>query len=170
MLTQERLIELLTLYENGCFYNNYSRGPRKADSRAGFVDVHGYHRITIDGVKYYEHHLVWLWVHGEWPNEIDHINGDRSNNSPSNLRLCNRTQNNCNSKQETGESGLRGAYLDHRSLKWYSKIQFGGQVTYLGTFDTPEEAHEAFKVAAEQLHGEFYSPSINPSKEPVLWQ
>ena len=62
MLTQERLIELLTLYENGCFYNNYSRGPRKADSRAGFVDVHGYHRITIDGVKYYEHHLVWLWV------------------------------------------------------------------------------------------------------------
>lgn len=162
MVTIERLEKLLTLHEDGCFYNNRSRGPIKAGQLAGYIDVHGYHRLMIDGVKYYAHHLVWFWVHGEWPDEIDHIDGDRSNNVPSNLRLCNRSQNNFNSRRSTGESGLRGAYLDHRNLQWYSKIQLGGQVTFLGNFATAEDAHRAFEAAAERYHGEFYSPPPQP--------
>ena len=161
MLEYDRMVECLELYEDGTFTNRSSRGPAKAGCRAGFMDVHGYWRITIDGKKYYEHHLVWFWIHGEWPNEIDHEDGDRSNNIPTNLRKCNRSLNNCNSQRPTGESGLRGAYLDKRSLQWYSKIQFGGQVIYLGAFATAMESHLAFEAAAERLHGEFYSPPPN---------
>jgi hypothetical protein len=160
MLQYARLIELFDLYEDGRFVNRISRGRAKEGERAGTEDVHGYRRILIDGKKYYEHHLVWFWLHEEWPDEIDHIDGDRSNNAPTNLRECNRSLNNCNrSYTAIGEAGLRGAYLNKRTMKWYSQIQFGGQVRYLGGgFDNPEEAHLLFERTAEQIHGVFYAP------------
>jgi len=165
MLDYDRLVDLFDLYDDGRFVNRISRGRAKAGERAGYLDVHGYRRLVIDYVKYYEHHLVWFYVHGEWPDEIDHIDGNSANNAPTNLRLCNRSQNNCNSQRPTGESGLRGAYLDKRNLQWYSKIQFGGQVKFLGNFSSAEEAHLAFEVAAEKLHRDFYvppQPAIGP--------
>lgn len=155
MLDYDRLVELFDLYNNGWFINRFSRGRAKAGERAGYKDVHGYRRIVIDYVKYYEHHLVWFYVHGEWPDELDHKDGDRSNNAPANLRLCTRTQNCFNAKRETGQSGLKGAYLDKRTMNWYSHIQIGGQVKHLGMFNSAEEAHAAFMIAAEHLHGEF---------------
>ena len=167
MITWDRLDELFELGPFG-FINRCSRGRAKVGERAGHLDVHGYCRIVIDYEKYYEHHLVWFYVYGVWPDEIDHKDNDRSNNAPDNLRPCNRTQNNLNrSNRSTGESGLRGAYLDKRNARWYSHIQFGGQVTHLGTFETAQEAHEAFEAAAEQLHGEFYFPNRNPSTEEI---
>ena len=158
MLTQERLKELFD-YDpaTGWFTNRGSRGRAKGGARAGAVAHASYRRIIIDYKKYYEHHLAWFYVHGEWPKEMDHADGDAGNNAIANLRLCNRTQNNCNAQQETGQSGLRGAYLDKRNLQWYSKIQFGGQVRFLGNFSSAEEAHEAFTTAARELHGEFYN-------------
>jgi len=174
MLTQERLKELFDYDpETGWFTNRFSRGRAKAGEIAGSYAGHiqGYRRIVIDYGKYYEHQLAWLFVYGEWLDEVDHIDTDGSNNAIINLRPCTRTQNNCNrSQQPTGESGLRGAYLDKRSLKWYSHIQFGGQVTHLGTFNTAEEAHLAYEAAAESLHGEFYIPQRNSDKENETWQ
>lgn len=166
MLDYDRMVALFTLDWDGWFYNRFSRGRAKEGERAGFVDVHGYRRITIDYVKYYEHHLVWYYVYGEWPIEIDHIDGDRSNNAPVNLRICTRSQNNYNSLRPTGESGLRGAYLDKRNLQWYSKIQLDGQQVFLGNYPTAEEAHKAFMAAVETHHGEFAYHKRNPSEEP----
>ena len=151
--------ELKTLFdydpESGWFTNRYSRGRAKAGERAGSLTGHGYRRIVIDYVKYYEHHLAWLYTYGEFPDELDHINCVPSDNRIVNLRPCTRSQNNFNSLRPTGESGLRGAYLDKRTLQWYSKIQVGGQVKFLGDFNSPEEAHEAFMAAVELHHGDF---------------
>ncbi len=155
MLDYDRLVELFDLYDDGCFYNRTSRGRAKEGNRAGYLDVHGYRRVVIDYIKYYEHHLVWFYVHGEWPDEIDHIDGCTWNNAPDNLRLCTRTQNNFNAKRETGQADLKGAYLDKRNLQWYSKIQIGGQVKLLGNHGSAEEAHAAFMAAVELYHGEF---------------
>lgn len=167
MLTYDRLVGLFTLNWAGWFCNRTTRGPAKQGERAGSETGHGYRRICIDGLRYYEHHLVWFYVHGEWVDELDHKDGDGCNNAPDNLRPCTRTENNFNrSQRHVGESGLRGAYLDKRNLQWYSKIQIGGQVKFLGNFNTAEEAHEAFEIAAEKLHGEFYAPYQNSSKEP----
>ena len=137
------------------FTNRISRGRACAGCRAGYIDVHGYRRIVIDYQKYYEHHLVWFYVYGEWPDEIDHKNRIRSDNAVANLRKATRTQNNFNAKRETGMSGLKGAYWDSRVSKWYSKIQVGGQVKWLGSLNTAEEAHKACMVAVEHHHGEF---------------
>lgn len=157
MLTIDRLKELF-IYdpETGFFKNRSSRGRASKGARAGAETGHGYRRIIIDYVKYYEHHLAWFYVYGEWPDEIDHIDHDRSNNAICNLRKATRSQNSCN---RTGPSGLRGAYWHPRCRYWYSKIQIGGHVKWLGTYNTPEEAHLAFLAAAEKLQGDFYHDS-----------
>ena len=139
----------------GWFTNRRSRGRAKEGERAGSPTGHGYRRIIIDYGKFYEHHLAWLYVHGYWPDELDHQDGDRSNNAIDNLRECSRSQNCFNSDRPTGSSGLKGAYLDTRTFQWYSKIQIGCQVIWLGRFRTAEEAHEAFMDAVETYHGEF---------------
>jgi hypothetical protein len=141
--------------ETGWFTNRVSRGRAKEGDRAGAFTGHGYRRIIIDYTKHYEHHLAWYYVYGEYPDEIDHINGDGSDNRIANLRVCTRTQNNFNAQSTLGESGLRGAYLDKRYLQWYSKIQFGRQVKFLGNFNSPEEAHQAYLRAADEIAGEF---------------
>lgn len=166
MLTLERLQKLFTYDpETGWFRNRFSRGRACINCRAGAETGHGYRRIIIDYQKYYEHQLAWFYIYGEWPYEIDHIDGDRSNNAIANLRVCDRTQNGFNAERSTGSSGLRGAYLDKRTTRWYSKIQVRGQVEYLGTFGTPEDAHSAFMAAAEKYHGEFAYHN-RPSKGP----
>ncbi len=141
--------------ETGWFTNRYSRGRAKIGERAGASTGHGYRRIIIDYTKHYEHHLAWYYVHGIYPDEIDHINGDRSDNRIANLRECTRSQNCCNTPRQTGASGLAGAYLDKRTLKWYSHIQIGRHIKHLGTFTTAEEAHEAYRTAVDQYHGDF---------------
>jgi len=155
MITKERLDELFEFDYKIGFTNKISRGRACKHSRSGYVDVHGYRRIVIDYIKYYEHHLVWFYVTGQWPQELDHKDGDRANNAFSNLRECTRTENNFNAERATGISGLRGAYWDSRVSKWYSKIQVGGQVRWLGSYNTSEEAHCAFMIAVEQTHKEF---------------
>lgn len=154
---QQQELKDLFVYNpaNGWFINRSSRGRAKEGVRAGAATGHRYRRIIIDYVKHYEHHLAWLYVYAEYPDEIDHTDGNRSNNAIANLRDCYHAQNCFNAKRETGQSGLRGAYLDKRNLQWYSKIQIGGQVKFLGNYGSAKEAHAAYCVAAELHFGEF---------------
>jgi hypothetical protein len=68
---------------------------RRAGDLAGGKPVEGRYRvITIDGVNYPAHRLAWLYVTGRWPHpEIDHIDGDRTNNRFANLREVTHSEN-----------------------------------------------------------------------------
>jgi len=81
--------------------------------------------------------------------QTDHINGDRLDNRKANLRLATAAQNTQNTK--------RGPLVGVRKEggKWAASIQANRQKTRLGTFDTPAEAAQAYRAAAEKLHGEF---------------
>lgn len=167
---EKRLHKLLTdLFDydpvTGWFTNKTSRGRAAAGNRSGSSSGHGYRKISVEYAKFYEHHLAWFMFYGTWPGELDHKDGDRSNNAIDNLRECDRSLNNFNGNQLPGESGLRGAYLDHRSLQWYSKIQVRGQVIWLGNFSTPEEAHAAYLEAADRQAGEFAFHNREPQPQ-----
>ena|SRR5882724_12880469 len=164
-VAQQDYLKKLFVYDplTGWFTNRLSRGRAKEGERAGSDTGHGYRRIIVDYEKHYEHHLAWLYVYGIYPDEIDHKDGVRKHNWIANLRDCSRAQNCINSEREPGESGLRGAYLDKRNLQWYSKIQLGSQVKFLGNYETAEEAHEAYKAASELHHGEFAFHNRNPA-------
>lgn len=68
--------------------SKYTGGTPKAGERAGFFNPEtGYRHIVINGVDYFEHDLVWLYIYGEMPDApLEHIDGDKTNNRVANLR------------------------------------------------------------------------------------
>ena len=111
----------------------------------------GYRCTSICKKQYYQHRLVWLYVHGEWPtNAIDHISGDRADNRIENLRQATHGQNQQNRKNS--RDGLMGAYRAHNCNRWYSTIMVDGKKNYLGMFATEEEAAAAYAEAKAKFH------------------
>lgn len=126
-----------------------------------FVKQTGYVRIGVPGYgQLAAHRLAWIYVHGIEIGgaEIDHIDGDRSNNAIANLRLATSSQQKQNRRvQSNNRAGLKGAFYHacHKGKKWRSQIKVGDTLIFLGYFHTPEEAHEAYADAALQYFGEF---------------
>lgn len=161
MLTQQRLKELLH-YDprTGVFTWTKNLSPRsraKSGAVAGCVLPRGYRQIKLDGVRYLGHRLAWLYVNGHWPaDEIDHIDGDPSNNVLSNLREANRTQNRANTRRKKNSvSGLKGVSWDITKRRWVARIGVGRRSVFLGTFNNKANAHMAYIVAARQYYGNY---------------
>lgn len=132
---------------------------RNCETPAGRLLQNGYLAVSLDGIVWREHRLIWIWVHGVVPgeyDEIDHIDGNRTNNRIDNLRLVTRLQNQWNSKVRTDNtSGFKGVSWNKKAKRWAANISIGGRVTYLGMYDTAEEAHEAYAVRAKEMRGDF---------------
>lgn len=112
----------------------------------------GYLVIGLKGKIYYAHRLIWALVTGEWPDgEIDHINGDRADNSWNNLRAVSHAVNNRNtSRRPTNRSGTVGVSFAKREGKWRARIMFEGRDIHLGYFDTWADAVSARGNALEE--------------------
>lgn len=88
--------------------------------------------------------------------DVDHIDSNPLNNRRSNLRLATRAQNGANQrKPSTNTSGFKGVSFHKQRKKWGANIRVNDKLRNLGYFDTPEEAHEAYKKAAVEAFGEF---------------
>lgn len=134
---------------------------RFAGTCAGSKDQNGYINIGIGGVLFKAHRLVWAMFNGEIPDgmQIDHKNGNRVDNRIENLRLATPGQNRQNAKlRDDNRTRLKGVDFNHRVGKWRARISSDGRTRHLGYFPTPEEAHAAYKGAANELHGDFAAP------------
>ena len=158
-LTAERLRELLDYdADTGAFTWKVSPGRRvKIGSVAGTLDRNGYRRVGIDRRYYFAHRLVWLHVFGQWPaDEIDHVTGSPDDNRLINLREAAHDENMRNYRlPKSNTSGLKGACWCAQTGRWQSNIRINGRATHLGRFDTAEEAHVAYCMAAIEHHGDF---------------
>lgn len=157
MITQEELKSKLN-YDSGTGIFTWieSRGTAKKGSVAGYY-CYGYIRIGIDGVTCSAHRLAWLYEHGYYPvNDIDHIDGDKSNNSLCNLRQATRKQNMQNKRtaRSDNKTGLLGVSLHKRTGKYQAQIMIGSKYTALGYYNTAIDAHEAY-LKAKREHHEF---------------
>lgn len=161
VITQERLHSLLDYEtETGLFRWRVRRNKIQPGEIAGGRHPNkswrtGCHiSVGVDGKSYMAHRLAWFYVHGNWPqNEIDHINGDGSDNRIANLRLATRSQNAMNTRcYRTNKSGFKGVQLVHY---WKASIFLNGREKYLGSFKTAEAAHDAYADAARKFFGEF---------------
>lgn len=129
---------------------------RYAGELAGSQRSDGYIQIQINGGRVMAHRLAWLLMIDEWPDhEIDHIDGEPSNNRFSNLRAATRSENGRNTRRRAdSRSGVKG--VRHRSRNcWSSEICINGERIYLGYFDNIDEARKAYAAAARELHGDF---------------
>jgi len=163
MITQKRLHELLDYDPStGIFrWRTARRGVmRRKNGIAGLLHRQsGYWDVFVDGRIYRGHRLAWFYVHGRWPPGIlDHINDIRTDNRIINLRKATRSQNNQNTKPNRNNiSGLRGVSSSRNSKqqRWQASIKVDGHRYCLGTFSTPEAAHEAYRVASKKHYGSF---------------
>lgn len=154
-VTQERLRELLDYNaETGDFYWRSQRGRFSAGSKAGSLHVHGYMQICVDGRSYGSHRLAWIYVHGQIPNLIDHINGIRDDNRICNLRNVDHRVNAENRKSHRAGKQIPFIGVRKQTLNdtYSSSIKVQGKTMALGTFKTPEEAHAAYVAAKAKYH------------------
>lgn len=116
----------------------------------------GYTIVRIDSKGYYLHRLIWEIVSGHDPlNEIDHRNRDRRDNRWENLREATTTQQKHNQGQRRNNTtGYKGVY--RHNDRYIAQITIDGRGVHLGSFDTAELAHAAYREAARSHHGEFF--------------
>lgn len=141
-LTQQRLKEVLHYdSDSGVFTWAVTRTKAVKGKVAGNIDSHGYWIIGIDGVRYAAHRLVWMYVHGFFPEEVDHINHSRTDNRLINLRETDRSGNAKNiSKPLNNVSGIMGVSWTKRIGKRKSKWEVRACGKFLGYFDDFFEA------------------------------
>jgi hypothetical protein len=131
-----------------------AKGRQPAGAPAGVRLPTGYLAIRFDGVRHPAHRLAWLIAHGAPADgEIDHKDGDRTNNRLSNLRAVPRCVNQQNQRraQCTNKTGLLGVSKSD-GPGFRARIFYAGKENHLGTFKTPEDAHAAYLAAKRHLH------------------
>lgn len=87
---------------------------------------------------------------------IDHKDGNPANNCKDNLRLCSALENSRNCKKnKKNTTGYKGVSYRLRDRKYQAYIYVMKRFRSLGYFDTAEETHKAYCIAARELFGEF---------------
>lgn len=152
-LTAERLRELVHYDpDTGIFTRKTDRGGYKAGGIMGTVSHRGYKKICVDKVHYYCHRLAWLYVHGQMPKVVDHINGDTGDNRIANLRNVSQAENlqNITRPSRNNTSGFLG--VAKKRKKWTAAVSVNNKPVRVGVFDTKEEAYAAYVKAKRILH------------------
>lgn len=125
---------------------------RKAGEKAGQIK-NSYVVINIRGRFFLAHRLAWMYVYGSFPSEeIDHIDGNKSNNSIKNLREANHRQNMENRRAPHSNNSCGFLGVQKIGDRFRAKIAVNGVLRHLGMHSTPEEAHATYLKAKRELH------------------
>lgn len=144
-MSKYEILSNLVEYKDGRFYRK---------DTGDFADKHisdwGYRtvRISVQGKRLYiaAHRLAWYMAYGVEPTgQIDHIDRDTLNNKINNLRDVSQSINQHNRK-------AKGYTIEKSTGKYYAQIKLHGKQHFLGRYDTPEQATEAYLEAKKMLH------------------
>ncbi len=159
-LTAKRLREVLHYNpEAGDFtwiVDKYRK--RAGDAAGGSSRSNGYVIICIDRQRFQAHRLAWLYVYGEFPtNDIDHINSVRDDNRIANLRTATLSDNAQNLKKakkqnKCGLLGVTGPIKGATGDRWYAQITKDRKHYFLGSYLTPQEAHQRYLEVKRKMH------------------
>jgi hypothetical protein len=160
IITQEELKYLLTYdSETGTFTWNIK--PRNGINAGDIVTApeNRYKQFKIYGKQYLLHHLAWLYVYGELPEQsIDHVNRIKNDNRISNLRLATAHQQCCNrGKFKNNKAGYKGVHWVEANQKFRAMAKLLGRSVHIGFFESAIEASNAYIEFAKKNYGSFYA-------------
>lgn len=115
----------------------------------GRQSTKGYRYGAFAGSEYYAHRLIWAWLHGEDPGafEIDHIDRNRTNNRPWNLRKVPANKQALNTKcYKNNALGVRGVSQIPGTSTFIARVRVNGDSVYLGSYPTVEEASQVYET------------------------
>lgn len=146
-IEQEMFERLKYTPEDGKIW--WIKHPRRSTANgteAGNMMQNGYRKLKFCSKQYLTHRVAWLLQHGTWPTgDIDHIDGNPSNNKLDNLRDVSHSVNLQNRKAATRKNKTGFLGVVKRKNKYAAHITKNGKQVYLGLFDTAELAHQAYK-------------------------
>lgn len=121
----------------------------------------GYGQVLWKGVCRKAYSVAWEIANGYRSMgrgiDLDHICCNPSCVRPDHLRLCLHSDNvkNCRIRSDN-KTGFKGVIVvGRRKDRYRAHIRVNGKRIVLGEYRTPEEAHEAYRIAAVKYHGEF---------------
>lgn len=153
----ETLESTFHLTASGRLVSKVSRTSRTAGEYADNGVRREYRSVSLGGRIYFAHRVVWaLFYKEEPPENIDHINGEPTDNRPANLRAASHAQNMRNKRRyRSNTSGIKGVHKRKDSGLWRAYISCNGKRTHIGQYQTKEEARIALDLARAEMHGEF---------------
>lgn len=134
---------------------------RKKSKRKIKRNINKYKTWNISKIPYLEHRLIWLWMTGEWPFQVDHINHKKGDNRWKNLRNSTNQENQKNTKiSKNNKSGIVGVSFRSDIKKWRSYIMVDFKQISLGVFSCFGQAVKIRKEAEIQYgfhknHGKY---------------
>lgn len=118
---------------------------------------YSYVKIGLDGKNLRKTTIIWLLVHGRLPNgDVDHINGNSTDDRLCNLREATRTQNMANKRMhKNNKSGVKGVFWCTQRNMWRVNIRKNKKSYYVGHYKDKEEAGKAYISKAVEFYGQF---------------
>ena len=156
-ITQNYLKEIFDYKDGNLLWKIKKSNRVKVGDIVGSKNNEGYIQTNLNGGRYKVHRLIWMWHYGFFPELIDHIDHNPSNNKIENLRIATQAENFRNRpKQSNNTSGFKGVSFHKDRKKFQAKIKINGKQIYLGLFQSAKEAHDVYCLAAKQHHAEFW--------------
>jgi hypothetical protein len=157
------MVRRFDLVDGKIYYKETYNSRAMKGLEAGTVQNNGYRSVIIKGRDFLAHRIIYYLHYGVWPGDfqVDHIDGDKLNNKPENLRLVTNKQNNRSYKKARKgvTSKYRGVYWDKSINKYRATIYHNNKVIYLGLYTCEKEAALTYNIAADRY--EFNPESFN---------
>lgn len=124
--------------------------------QAGYSS-NGYIQVRIGKSIHLAHRVAWAYMTGAWPEkQLDHIDGDKSNNMFANLREATNSENGYNRERYSNNtSGVKGVCWDKSVSKWKAQIKAENACVYSKYFDDIDSASKAIVEERRKFHGQF---------------
>lgn len=126
------------------------------------IDSVGYPYVNLSDYKkqktFRVHQLVAVAFLNHTPDKhkglvINHIDGNKLNNITTNLQLITNKKN-TSTDRKNKTSKYTGVSWHKQSNKWLAQFKENGTTKYLGTFETEEEARDAYNASQERSYSE----------------